>query len=69
MVKRTYSAIDTQVALPSGMGSSASFERMQSTLKQQESEITSLQDQLKRLEATKSSLEEQLVKLTASNDK
>lgn len=56
-------------SLPSGMSSSASFERMQSIIKQQESEIVSLQEQLTRLENTKVSLEEQLVKLTSSNDK
>merc|ERR1711879_122850 len=67
--KRNTLAIDGLKSLPSGMGSSASFERLQSTTKQQESEIVSLQEQLRRLETTKNSLEEELVKLTASNDK
>lgn len=57
------------ISLPSGMSSSASFERMQSLIKQQESEIISLQEQLTRLESVKSSLEQQLVKLTTTNDK
>ena len=54
--------------LPSGMKSSASYERSQALIKQYESEIISLKEQIERLENSKQNLEDQLVKLTATND-
>ena len=69
-VKRAQSSMESLGAstLPSGMKSSASFERMQSIMKQNESEVVSLKDQISRLEQSKANLEDQLVKLTSSND-
>ena len=65
---RTKSSVESLATLPSGMASSATYERLQMGLQQHQSEIVSLKQQIEQMEVAKAHLEDQLVKLTTTND-